>query len=128
MPRTVRVDKNLVPGHPTIPVSLSPGAAAHWYRLAAEIGTAGILLSTAHGSALALAAGIADDLDTCRAVVLVDGAFIKKGGALEQHPASKRIDALRRDYLKVLSMLGIRAAVASAPIDEDETLDEMLDG
>jgi len=47
-------------------------------------------------------------------VIERDGAYEvnKKTGTTQLHPASKRLDALRRDYVKVLSLLGLRAAVA----------------
>ncbi len=127
MPR-LRTDKNLVPGHPVKPDALSEAASKHWYRLAADIGTAGILLSTAHAATLALAAEIAADIDDAREVVRIEGSYIQGQTALVMHPAARRMDTLRRDYIKVLAMLGIRAAVASAPVDEDESLEDTLDG
>jgi hypothetical protein len=127
--RTVRVDKNLIPGHPLKPDSLSEKASAHWYKLAAEIGEGGIKLSSAHGPMLALAAEIATDMDDARETVKIEGAYIRaQKEGLVMHPATRRLDTLRRDYFKALTMLGIRAAVASPPVDEDETLDELLDG
>ena len=113
MPRTARLDKNLVPGFPERPKSLTEGAAAQWDRLAGEITEAGIALSPAHRATLELAATIADDMKEARAVVLKDGAYISSKTGLIQHPAARRLDALRRDYFKVLTMLGIRAAVAT---------------
>lgn len=36
------------------------------------------------------------------------GAYVQSKAGLVAHPASKRLDALRRDYIKVLTMLGLR--------------------
>jgi len=47
---------------------------------------------------------------------------------LGAHPASKRLDALRRDYIKVLAMLGLRAAVAAPDEEHEQTLEEFLNG
>ena len=38
------------------------------------------------------------------------------------------MDALRRDYLKALTMLGLRASVAQPEEDKTETLEDILNG
>jgi hypothetical protein len=44
------------------------------------------------------------------------------------HPAVKRMDALRRDYLKALASLGLRAAVSGEKPNQEETLEDILNG
>jgi len=51
-----------------------------------------------------------------------------KTGEPKEHPAAKRMDALRRDYLKALTMLGLRASVAQPEEDKTETLEDILNG
>jgi hypothetical protein len=50
-----------------------------------------------------------------------------KTGAIQAHPAVKRMDALRRDYIKVLGLLGLRAAVSGGNPDEQDELSAILD-
>jgi hypothetical protein len=50
----------------------------------------------------------------------------KKTGEPKEHPAAKRMDALRRDYLKALTMLGLRASVAEPEPDKSGTLEGFL--
>jgi hypothetical protein len=50
----------------------------------------------------------------------------KKTGEPKEHPAAKRMDALRRDYLKALTMLGLRASVAEPEPDKSGTLEAFL--
>jgi phage terminase small subunit len=52
----------------------------------------------------------------------------KKTGEPKEHPAAKRMDALRRDYLKALTMLGLRASVAVPEEVKHETLEDILNG
>lgn len=56
------------------------------------------------------------------------GAYVQSKAGLVAHPASKRLDALRRDYIKVLTMLGLRTAVAVPEESHEETLEELLNG
>jgi phage terminase small subunit len=72
-----------------------------------------------------LSADIADAWET----VKEKGAYItnKKTGAVQEHPASKKLDALRRDLIKVLVTLGTRAAAAPPP-DNSPTLEDILAG
>jgi hypothetical protein len=42
------------------------------------------------------------------------------------HPATKRMDALRRDYIKVLATLGVRMAVAAPDPDPTKSLADVL--
>jgi phage terminase small subunit len=126
MPRTVKKDKNLAPGQPKKPGNLSERAGAEWDRLVGELSAAHIQVTPAHRTPLSLASTIAADIADAWAAVKRDGAYIETKSGLAAHPASKRLDALRRDYIKVLSMLGLRTAVATPGESKEETLDELL--
>ena len=127
MPRTVRRDRKLRPGKPVKPDNLSARASREWDRLTGELEAAQIQVTTAHRTLLALAATLAADIAKAWDVVKREGEYItnNKTGAVQAHPASKRLDALRRDYIKVLVTLGIRALPAEEP-DEGPSLDELL--
>ena len=127
MPRTVPKNANLKPGKPQKPANLSPRAAKEWDRLTGELQSAQIEVSTAHRTLLSLASTIAADIAGAWERVRQDGEYYlnKKTGVMQSHPASKRLDALRRDYIKVLVTLGLRAMPAPPP-DDGPTLEEML--
>jgi phage terminase small subunit len=127
MPRTVKKDTNLQPGKPEKPANLSPRAAREWDRLIGELESANIQVSTAHRTLLQLAATIAADIAKAYAVVEKEGEYIQAKSGPVQHPASKRLDALRRDYIKVMTTLGTRAQAAPPP-DNGPTLDDVLNG
>lgn len=126
MGRTVKIDKNLVAGIPAKPSGLSPRASAEWDRLRGELEGAHIALSTAHRTILSMAATIAADMVEAWSAVERDGAYITGKAGLVAHPASKRLDALRRDYIKVLTMLGLRAAVALPSGSREKSLKDLL--
>jgi hypothetical protein len=92
-----------------------------------ELSASGIAASPAHRAWLELASTIEADMVDCAARVKKDGQYIETKAGLVAHPASKRLDALRRDYTKILSLIGLRAAVA-VPEEAEETLEEMLEG
>ena len=125
MPRTTRKDKHLVPGQPAKP-PLSPRASAEWDRILGEIEAAHIQLTPAHRSILQLAANIAADIADCCDRLAKDGEYIQTKAGLVSHPASKRKDALRRDFIKVASMLGLRSAVAAPLVDRAASLDDVM--
>lgn len=129
MPRTVKKDANLKPGKPVKPSNLSDRASKEWDRLTGELEEAQIQLTTAHRTLLSSAATISADIAEAWEVVKEEGAYEvnAKTGAHVAHPASKRLDALRRDYLKVLTMLGLRAAVATEPDAKGRTLADVLE-
>lgn len=129
MPRTVRKDANLKPGKPAKPENLSARAAIEWDRLVSELDTAQIQVSTAHRALLSLAATIAADIAQAWEVVKTEGAYItnKKTGVVQVHPASKTLNELRRDYIKVLVTLGTRAT-PTPPQPSGPTLEEYLAG
>jgi phage terminase small subunit len=129
MPRTVRSDHNLKPGKPVKPENLSERAAQEWDRLTTELESSQIQVSTAHRTLLVLAATIAADIAKAWDTVKHEGEYVTnpKTGVLQSHPASKRLDALRRDYLKVLTQLGLRALPAS-DTKPGPTLQDLLNG
>jgi phage terminase small subunit len=130
LPRTVKTDPNLKPGKPAKPANLSPRASREWDRLTGELESARIHLSEAHRATLYLASTIAADIATQWKVIETEGLYWtnKKTGEPKEHPAAKRMDALRRDYLKALTMLGLRASVAEPEEDKGQTLEEILAG
>lgn len=130
MPRTVRKESNLQPGKPLKPGNLSPRASAEWDRLSGELEAAQIQVTAAHRAPLSMAATIAADIADAWETVQEDGAYQTnvKTGAISEHPASKKLDALRRDYIKYLAMLGLRTAVAGEPAKNGPNLDDLLNG
>jgi phage terminase small subunit len=119
---------DLKPGTPAKPSGLSESASAEWDRLAAELEAAGLQLTVAHRAAMSVAATIAADLKADWSEIQKDGAYDRnlKTGVLVAHPAVKRMDALRRDYIKVLGLLGLRAAVSGGNQDEGDELSAIL--
>ena len=129
MPRTAKKDPNLQPGKPVKSANLSARAAIEWDRLTSELENAHIQVATSHRALLSLAATIAADIADAWEVVKVEGAYItnKKTGVVQVHPASKTLNELRRDYIKVLTALGTRA-VAAPPPDNRPSLEDILNG
>jgi P27 family predicted phage terminase small subunit len=101
-------------GKPDKPAYLSVKAAAEWDRIMDELIDSGIQISRAHRSLVEVAATTAVDMADARETIEVEGAYIEneKTGAAQSHPAARRLDTLRRDYIKVLSLLGLRSATA----------------
>ena len=126
MPRTVKRDKNLRAGQPAKPDELTGRAGEEWDRLTLELDESNIQLTPAHRSTLAQAAQLCADMEEARARIATDGAYILGKVGLVAHPATKRLDALRRDYIKVLTMLGLRAAVASDTDEKEASLSDLL--
>jgi P27 family predicted phage terminase small subunit len=106
-------DQHLTPGTPTKPKTLSAPAAKEWDRIMDELTASGIQVSRAHRSLIEAAAVLAVDIDEARETVQDEGAYIDndKTGGKQLHPAARRLDGLRRDYIKVMSLLGLRTAV-----------------
>lgn len=130
MPRTVKNDPNLKAGKPLKPANLSPRASVQWDRIIGELERSQIQVSEAHRSVLAMAATIAADIAETWAVLQEDGMYSvnAKTGQPQEHPAAKRLDALRRDNIKVLAMLGLRAAVGQPDETEKQSLEGFLSG
>ncbi len=119
MPRTVKKDANLRPGKPLRPENLSARAAIEWDRLVSELDTAQIRVSTRHFFYV----------PCCRSRPQLrrilpkrgkrskpEGAYItnKKTGVVQVHPASKTLNELRHDYIKVLVTLGFASHACAA--------------
>jgi P27 family predicted phage terminase small subunit len=116
--------QQMTPGMPDKPTNLSERAAKEWDRIVGELKESNIGVSKAHRALIAQAATIAPDIADAWGTIKKDGPYVTnpKTGALQAHPAAKRLDALRRDYIKVLSLIGLRSAVAgdgSGPSLED---------
>ena len=120
--------QKMTPGTPDRPDNLSERAAKEWDRLIAELDASSIHVTKAHRGLIAQAATIAADIAEAWKTVQEEGAYIPnaKTGAIQAHPASKRLDALRRDYVKVMSLIGLRAAVADKPTGD--SLEDVLNG
>jgi hypothetical protein len=97
--------------------------------LITELQSSGIQVSKAHRTLITLAATIAADIGDAWQSVKRDGAYIpnSKTGVLQAHPAAKRLDALRRDYIKVMTLLGMRSAKAG-DTGGGPTLEDILNG
>jgi len=116
-------------GTPLKPAGLSERAAAEWDRLLGELEEAGLQITVAHRAPLALAATIAADIASDWKEIQREGAYaLSPKGGIQAHPAVKRMDALRRDYLKALALLGLRAAVSGDKPNQEETLEDFLNG
>jgi len=123
-----KLGKSLRPGTPDKPSGLSPRASVEWDRLVQELQDAGLQVTVAHRAPLTLASTIAADIKSDWAVIQAEGAYLtnRKTGAVQAHPAVKRMDALRRDYIKVLGMLGLRSAVSGEKAGETDELADIL--
>ena len=123
-------NQRMMPGKPVKPKTLSKEAAAEWDRLVEDINESGIQLAKAHGELLAMAATIAADIADASETVKIEGAYVtnEKTGAMQSHPAARRLDNLRRDYIKVLSLLGLRSAVGGESSDSPKSLADLLNG
>jgi P27 family predicted phage terminase small subunit len=122
-------NQNMTPGLPAKPPGLSKVAAREWDRLVQELTDSNIHVAKAHGRLIEQAATIIEDLIDARETVATEGAYIsnEKTGVMQLHPAARRIDSLRRDYVKVLSLLGLRAAVAGPTNQPGKSLEDLLD-
>jgi phage terminase small subunit len=116
-------------GVPLKPAGLSGRASAEWDRLLKELEDAGLQITVAHRAPLTLAATIAADIASDWEEIQKEGAYsLSPKGGIQAHPAVKRMDALRRDYMKALSLLGLRAAVSGEKPGDDHDLDAVLNG
>lgn len=116
----------VLPGLPSKPSHLSEQASKEWDRLVGEIQAAGIRVTVAHRAAITLAATIAADIKADWEELKKEGHYSHaNNGTIVAHPAVKRMDALRRDYIKVLSVIGLRPGQAEEK-GEGESLEEML--
>ena len=129
MGRSVKKSKDLRTGKPDKPTGLSALASTEWDRVLRELSDSGIEVTPGHRVWLeACGANLHDEITQAAARVKKDGAYIVTKAGLVAHPASKRLDALRRDRVKVMSLLGLRAAVATGFDEREVTLDDALGG
>jgi len=121
-------NQNMTPGLPAKPPGLSKVASREWDRLVKELLESNIRVAKAHGRLIEQAANIIEDLEDAADTVATEGAYFDnpKTGSKQLHPAARRVDSLRRDYVKVLSLLGLRSAVASHT-EPGETIEDILD-
>lgn len=106
---------------------LSAQASLEWDRIVKEVAEAGVKLSAFHRAPLTLAATIAADIKSGWEQIKKDGEYIMSKAGLQAHPAAKRIDSLRRDYAKILAVLGLRVAVVEGGSTK-ESLEDALNG
>jgi phage terminase small subunit len=120
--------QNMTPGRPGKPPGLSKEAGVEWDRLITDLEESNIQIAKAHGRLIVQAAQIAADLTEAAAASKKDGPYYlnRNTGAVMLHPATRRLDSLRRDYVKVLSLLGLRSAV-SAPPEKGKSIEDLLD-
>lgn len=121
-------NQNMTPGRPAKPPGLSKAAGLEWDRLIVDLTASNIGVAKAHGRLIEQAALIAVDLAKAQAASEKDGPYYlnRNTGAVMLHPATRRLDSLRRDYVRVLSLLGLRSAVAGAE-KTGQSLEEMMD-
>jgi phage terminase small subunit len=119
-------NQKMTPGAPEKSANLSTRAAAEWDRIVGELGASGIQVSAAHRGLIAQAATISADIAEAWAIVKDGGGYEvnAKTGITQMHPAAKRLDALRRDYIKVMSLIGLRSPVQEPP--KGESLESFL--
>jgi P27 family predicted phage terminase small subunit len=121
--------QDMKPGMPDKPTNLSERASLEWDKLAKELAESNINVSKAHRALIAQASTIAADIAEAWEVVQEEGAYLinAKTEAVYAHPASRRLDKLRMEQVKVLSLIGLRAAVQeSAP--SGRSLEDVLSG
>lgn len=110
----------MTPGLPARPSTLAPEAAAAWDEIVGELVESGIQLSKAHRSLLETAATLSADIADAYEVVKIEGAYITnpKTDVVQAHPAARRLDGLRRDFIKTMSLLGMRSAAQGTGSNE----------
>ena len=123
-------NQNMTPGQPAKPPDMTKAAAREWTRLLRELTDSGIRVAKAHGRLIETAANIVADMEEAADTLTKNkGAYYlnRNTGAIMIHPAARRIDGLRRDYVKVLSLLGLRSAVGDGLPDKGKSMDDILD-
>jgi P27 family predicted phage terminase small subunit len=120
--------QDMKPGMPDKPVNLSDRASKEWDKLATELAESNIRVSKAHRALIAQAATIAADIAEAWEIVQEEGPYLvnAKTSAVYAHPASRRLDRLRTEQVKLLSLIGLRAAVQEA-LPSARSLKDVLD-
>lgn len=121
-------NQKMTPGVPPRPSTLSKEAAAAWDEIVAELVESGIRLSKAHRTLLETAATLMADIADARETVDTEGAYLEnpKTGVMQMHPAARRLDSLRRDFIKTMSALGMRSAAPGGD-SKKVSMSELLD-
>ena len=121
-------NQSMTPGRPAKPPGLSKVASREWDRLIQDLQESGIQIAKAHGRLIEMASSVLADLEDALDTVNTEGAYFEnqKTGVIQLHPAARRVDSLRRDYVKVLSLLGLRSATADGAPDKGKSLDDFL--
>ena len=122
--------QNMTPGRPAKPPGLPKPVTAEWDRLVSELADSNITIAKAHGRLIEQAARIAVDITEAGEVIRENKSpyyLNRNTGAWMLHPATRRLDSLRRDYVKVLSLLGLRSAVSDGLPDKVKSMEDILD-
>jgi hypothetical protein len=122
--------QNMTPGRPMKPPGLPKPVTAEWDRLVTELADSNITIAKAHGRLIEQAARIAVDITDATEVIKENKSpyyLNRNTGAWMLHPATRRLDSLRRDYVKVLSLLGLRSAVGDGLPDKGKSMEDILD-
>lgn len=119
-------NQNMNPGVPDRPANLTGETALAWDRIVGELEESGIQLSKAHRSLLETAAVLVVDMADCRTAAARAGHYREnpRTGALQLHPAMRRYDGLRRDFIRVMSQLGMRSAPTGALNEPGDFLED----
>jgi P27 family predicted phage terminase small subunit len=121
-------NQQMTPGAPDKPKNLSERAAAEWDRIMGELHESNIQVAKAHRGLVANAATISADIADAWETVQTEGAYFEnaKTGSMQMHPAARRLDNLRRDYIKVMSLLGLRAATSGSGGPAERSLEDAI--
>jgi phage terminase small subunit len=123
-------DQKLASGVPAKPPALTKKESAEWDRIVRELLDSNIKLSTAHRSLIENAACIAVEIADAKEVIELEGRYLvnPKTGVAAAHPAAKRMDNLRRDYVRIMSLLGMRSAPTVPGGDKKKSMSDLLNG
>lgn len=121
-------NQSMASGTPAKPTNLSDRAAESWDKIIKELEESNIQVAPAHRVLIAQAATIAADIQEAWEAIK-DGSTYEvneKTGVTQLHPGAKRLDALRRDLVKVMSLIGLRTPTRGEK--SESTLDDILRG
>ena len=121
-------NQSTVPGVPEKPPGLSRAARVEWDRLVRELQESSVAVTKFHGRLIEAAVILVLKMEAANKTVETKGAYFTnpKTGAIQLHPAARRADSLHRDYIKVLSALGLRS-VTPRHTESGKSLEDVLD-
>lgn len=122
-------NQNTTPGLPAKPQGLPKPVCTEWDRIIRDLTESNIRVAKAHGRLILQAAQIAVDIVDAQTTITLNKSpyyLNKNTGAIMLHPATRRLDTLRRDYIKVLSLLGLRSAVLG-PAEASKSMEDILE-